>query len=271
MSRKKGSAPFSLFAFQDAITSVCGVVVLITLLLAVQLTTRAIDEEELNVESNAQRVQEIRREAEERRQAIKTLEETQVLSDVDRDVAALSASDLEARKERVESRLESARQESARLRREIDDAKKLEGPDSDVRKKIDELREKNRLTQDELKAIEAKSNEPIDENVVLFSYSESAKEKPWFVDISGSAIVAHPTAEGETTQEFASDEEFLKWAKRRSRNREYFVLIVRPSGAAFNDVVSMELEDVGFKIGIDLVGENRKLEFMAVRGKGASR
>ncbi|MBP5620646.1 MAG: hypothetical protein J6X44_01395 [Thermoguttaceae bacterium] len=271
MSRKKSSAPFSLFAFQDAITSVCGVVVLITLLLAVQLTTRAIDEEE-NVESNARRVQEIREESEARRQAIKTLEETQILSDVDADLAGLSASDLEARKERVESRLESAKQESERMRREIDDAKKLEGPDSEVSKKIDELREKNRQTQDELKAIDAKSNEPIDENVVLFSYSESAKEKPWFVDISGAKIVAHPTAEGETTQEFAAPDEFLKWAKRRSRNREYFVLIVRPGGAAFNDVVSMELEDVGFKIGIDLVGENRKLEFMAVpEKKGAIR
>ena len=97
MSRKKSSAPFSLFAFQDAITSVCGVVVLITLLLAVQLTTRAIDEEE-NVESNARRVQEIREESEARRQAIKTLEETQILSDVDADLAGLSASDLEARK-----------------------------------------------------------------------------------------------------------------------------------------------------------------------------
>ena len=158
------------------------------------------------------------------------------------------------------------------MRREIDDAKKLAGPDSEVSKKIDELREKNRQTQDELKAIDAKSNEPIDENVVLFSYSESAKEKPWFVDISGAKIVAHPTAEGETTQEFAAPDEFLKWAKRRSRNREYFVLIVRPGGAAFNDVVSMELEDVGFKIGIDLVGENRKLEFMAVpEKKGAIR
>ena len=41
MSRKKQGAPFSLFSFQDAVTATTGVVVLITLLLAIQLASRA--------------------------------------------------------------------------------------------------------------------------------------------------------------------------------------------------------------------------------------
>ncbi len=40
MRKKKSQAPFSLFAFQDAIASVCGLVVLITLILAVELTQK---------------------------------------------------------------------------------------------------------------------------------------------------------------------------------------------------------------------------------------
>ncbi len=271
MSRKSKGSPFSLFAFQDAITSVCGVIVLTTLLLAVELTRRSVDEDAPDVESNAARVREIRSETLARLQAIKTLEETQIIPSADVGSSGLSKAELEERASRVESRLESAKKEGERLKQELEEAKKLEEPDSDLSKKIDELREKNRLARDEIKAIEAESNEPVDENVVLFSYSEAAKEKPWFVDISGAKIVARPTLEGEETQEFESPDEFLKWARRRSKAKEYFVLIVRPSGAASNDVVSMVLEDAGFKIGIDLVGENRRLEFMAVRDKGAKR
>jgi len=40
MGRKKGGSPFSLFSFQDIITCVSGIIILITLILAVELTQR---------------------------------------------------------------------------------------------------------------------------------------------------------------------------------------------------------------------------------------
>ena len=57
MSRKQKGAPFTLFAFQDAMTSVCGVVVLITLLLALQLTRAAV--EDVREIENAKKAQEL--------------------------------------------------------------------------------------------------------------------------------------------------------------------------------------------------------------------
>lgn len=272
MRRSQKGQPFTLFSFQDIMTSVCGIVVLITLLLALELTRRSLDEEEISFESNARRVQEIRKETEERRQAIKALEETQILSVQTTDPTGLSAAELQERMDRVESRLESARNERARLQKELDEAKKVVDSNEDVQKKIDELREERKRNEETIKAAQAKAKEPLDANVVLFSYYESAREKPWFVDISGSKIIAIPTIEGEETQEFPDPYEFLQWARRRSRTREYFVLVSRPSGAAANDVLSYQLEDIGFKIGLDLIGEDRALEFMAVQEpKGAKR
>ena len=45
MRRSQKGQPFTLFSFQDIMTSVCGIVVLITLLLALELTRRSLDEE----------------------------------------------------------------------------------------------------------------------------------------------------------------------------------------------------------------------------------
>ena len=63
MSRKKGGAPFSLFAFQDAITSVCGVVVLVTLMLALALTQRVVTESESSTVAKS-KVDEVRAQVE---------------------------------------------------------------------------------------------------------------------------------------------------------------------------------------------------------------
>ena len=60
MSRKRKGAPFSLFAFQDAITSVCGVVVLITLMLALELTRRVADDTPEQNDPVAAQVKELR-------------------------------------------------------------------------------------------------------------------------------------------------------------------------------------------------------------------
>ena len=57
MSRSQKGAPFTLFAFQDAMTSVCGVVVLITLLLALQLTRAAV--QDVHEIENAKKAQEL--------------------------------------------------------------------------------------------------------------------------------------------------------------------------------------------------------------------
>ena len=268
MRRSQKGQPFTLFSFQDIMTSVCGIVVLITLLLALELTRRSLDEEEISFESNARRVQEIRKETEERRQAIKALEETQILSVQTADPTGLSAAELQERMDRVESRLESARNERA-SQKELDEAKKVVDSNEDVQKKIDELREERKRNEETIKAAQAKAKEPLDANVVLFSYYESAREKPWFVDISSSKIIAIPTIEGEETQEFPDPYEFLQWARRRSRTREYFVLVSRPSGAAATTSSPINLK-ISDKIGLDLLA-GTSARNMAVQSRRAKR
>ena len=270
-SRKKG-APFSLFAFQDAITSVCGVVVLITLLLAVQLTSRTI-ESELETEpddSLAERAAELREEIAEAREALDAVPTPRISFDASKPYAGLSAVDLRAKVSELDARLESARAELERAKSELPREESGAPSEEESTKELAALREELKRAEEEASAAKKSAREPLDENVVLFSFPEEASETPWFVDISGTRIVATPAKKGEEIKRFEKTDEFLTWAKTRPNKREYFVLIVRPSGAGAYDEISAGLDAAGRKTGVDLVAETRELRFVpsAVREEG---
>ena len=75
MRRRRSGSPFSLFSFQDAITSVCGVIVLITLLMALDLTRRATEETAPSAVAR-ERVEETERRIEELRNNLSSVQAT---------------------------------------------------------------------------------------------------------------------------------------------------------------------------------------------------
>ena len=62
-------------------------------------------------------------------------------------------------------------------------------------------------------------------------------------------------------KEFRDASDFIRWARTRPTNVEYFVLIARPSGAAVYSEINGELTAAGYQIGVDFIGETRELEF----------
>ena len=152
-SRKKG-APFSLFAFQDAITSVCGVVVLITLLLAVQLTSRTI-ESELETEpddSLAERAAELREEIAEAREALDAVPTPRISFDASKPYAGLSAVDLRAKVSELDARLESARAELERAKSELPREESGAPSEEESTKELAALREELKRAEEEASA-----------------------------------------------------------------------------------------------------------------------
>ena len=120
MSRKRKGAPFSLFAFQDAITSVCGVVVLITLMLALELTRRVADDTPEQNDPVAAQVKELRAKIAAEREDIEALESAapDAGDAVDPQTAGFSLAEVQTNFENVQKRLEAAKAEEARLRNE---------------------------------------------------------------------------------------------------------------------------------------------------------
>lgn len=267
MSRKKVGAPFSLFAFQDAITSVCGVVVLVTLLLALALTQRVVTESETSTVAKS-KVDEVRAQVEKLQNDLDELnarvEET---SAVDSAGIGKSVSEVKAQLANAKKRLDGAKEESARLDRKLDALASQKASFADMEKRIEELK---RLIEERLAQAAEKAAEEFDsQESAVYAFSDNVRERPWYVEVSGSKIVAHGSADNSETHSFETPFSFSTWAQTRPSGTEYFVLIVRPSGARNFDFIVVELEDYGYRYGIDLISESRPLMFLnESRGKG---
>ncbi len=266
MSRKKSGAPFSLFAFQDAITSVCGVVVLVTLMLALSLTQRVTVESESSDVAKS-KVEEVRALVEKLQNDLDELN-AHVVETATIDTAGIgkSVSEVKAQLANAKKRLNGAQEESAKLDQKLKELETRKASFADVEKRIEELK---RLIEKRLKEAAEKAAEEFNsQESVVYAFSDSVREKPWYVEFSGSTIVVHGSADRSESKTFNSPFAFVKWASTRPSASEYFVLIVRPSGARNFEFAVFELEKMHCRYGIDLIDESRPLMFLdGGRGK----
>ena len=267
MRRKKSQAPFSLFAFQDAISSVCGLVVLITLILALELTKKIVEEatEPPVAETD---VKKLNAEIATLKSNLATLEETTE----NWNATARQASRSQFSVSNAESKLRDAQK---LLDETIVENERLQQLAADVATsaRLDEFaarvqEQKNELAQidAEIAKREAVAQTPLSASV-FYSTTSSIRETPWIVEVAKGRIVARSLASTGATSgevnEFSArnfQSAFLTWARQRDQKTEYFVLLFRPSGVSMHDDLRNSLETAGYKIGVDLVGETQTIE-----------
>lgn len=264
MRRKKNQEPFSLFAFQDAIASVCGLVVLITLILALELTKKIVEEAAAPPPS-AIDVQKLTNEIATLKENLATIEETTR----NWNEAALAASQSEFSLEKAEKELAEAEERLAASLAENDRLQELNA-DADARSRLEELANDATNRRAELAELDAQiaqltaQNERKDDSSVFYTANESVREKPWLVDVAKTRIVARSLSTNDKTiAEFSGSDakrDFLSWASTRDNDVEYFILLFRPSGAPLHDDLRAALDKAEFKIGVDLVGETQTIE-----------
>lgn len=263
MSRSQKGAPFTLFAFQDAMTSVCGVVVLITLLLALQLTRAAV--QDVHEIENAKKAQELNAEIGKLRERLAIAEAPDDLSKFAAEAASLSRSEIEARLNSARERLKDAERERDELLKELAEDESLKKKTNEIAAETESLERKLEKTKDAEDAERENLNEAL-KGGVLYNFPNDGALQPWFVDISGARVIA---LSRKSRKEFRDASDFIRWARTRPTNVEYFVLIARPSGAAVYSEINGELTAAGYQIGVDFIGETRELEF--TRGEETER
>lgn len=278
MGRRKPAAAFSLFSFQDIITSVSAILILVMLLLTIELVTR-------------RRHQAATDPAVSRRQIAVTAETLERLAGrLREDVAARKAQrpsrslDM-ARAERdraqkeleaVMNRLDETRRarEAARARaaateneaaERVADTELLENLEQQIKENsretesLDEAnrREKDRQEKRQLEIADA----PRSGTELVFNAPADSTRRAWLVELSrdGVAVVL---LGGDRTERLGLDtgaaSRFSKWLGELSADGDYCLLLVRPS--ATDDVereVERRLTDAGIRLGIDLIGEDQ--------------
>jgi hypothetical protein len=264
MRRKRPSrVPISLFSFQDIITSVTAILLLLTLLLAFELIQRTAIARSTQPQQVAEKVTESLEDLEAELRQL----ESQLANQGD---AAMELA--KYNRQQIQQQVDSVDAEIARLQSEIRQLNALKqkfAEEESVRRLEQRAREKDRKRLADIREQQRRTQQEIEElqnsNRRFFRVPPVSGKVPWLVEIARSHIRVGQVGTQQTTQQFKASmltsacSSFLQWTKTVSPHSTYFVLAIRPSGArAYSDVLT-GLRAQGFDVGFEIIGENDAL------------
>ena len=249
--RRKRSAPFSLFAFQDIITSVTGIMLVITMLLALELlertdvappkATAAISKDlERSNESADREIGELEQRLQQQGERLS------VAAGLSVEQLRRQVSETEDANRRLRNRTRKLRQRDRRTQERVETTRRQQ---ESVRKRQDLLAEVVR--QIGSKRLQLKKLRQF--NRVFFNPAPGNPKKPWLVEISGRRMLVAESGVVRKPRSFVDVDTFMAWARQRQKRSEYFVLLLKPDGVELFREVKEGLEEAGFDLGFDLL------------------
>ncbi len=279
--RSLGSTRISFFAFQDIITSVSGILILITLILSTDLEQpqegRAVDADpelqrklmEILVQQRItdieiEDLQRILSEAETAPSIEKlTADITQLQTELERerrgkDAVSIQLTDKDSANEALDHRLgltklkvklESTRQETASVEREF----------QKVRTQTADLEGKLRAAEEKLQRLRIREGK-----VWMIPDRESTRKRAILATVGGNGVRLQQFDRPEELKEFPSksaEDDFEAYLNGIQAKDAYIVFLIRPSGiSVFKDLVEIARKR-GFDVGFDALEENREVLF----------
>ena len=258
MSRRgKNDPAFSLFAFQDIITSVTGIMILVTLILALELMERvassptqrtadaiegiesamhSVSQVEATITQNQLRIAELQARlanTTEQIGEVASVDQRGVQADVDdmHQMDTQLAADLRKLAERLS--------ETTRQKEQLDQQMQEFDPEA-VKQMLEDVKEKERQL-DEMK------------NRIIFNPTDGDAKVPWLVEVTSTGFTVAKTGVSAPPTTHASAAAFQAWAQNRDKSSEYFVLLVKPDGIANFERAQPQLRQLGFDVGYDLL------------------
>lgn len=256
--RRRPFQPFSLFSFQDIITSVAGVVILVTLILTLELIQAKRHSVADHTTAVARHLPDALADIQD---SVSAAEEQLKQRDAAlREAAPLSPRTLEGERldtdrqiQRLQAELEALEREATHLEQQrakrVDDRVEQQAAQDGV----EENRNEGRAIKGEVERLK-------NSNRVIYNPSKMSGKHAWLVEIDGSRfMVARAKTKMkpvvfEGYESPTTAETFLTWAAERDRQSEYFVLLIHPSGIEAYQTVQDRLKNLGFDVGFDLLG-----------------
>jgi len=231
------------------------------LILAVELTQRTISPADTVVEVAAESLDGAIAAAQ---QDIDELEEQlKALTGNAQRVAETMAPDLPRRKAVAAQQADRLRAETANLvaaaavrRKEHDrlQARRFDRRDDVQRLEAAKLRIER--AEDELNSIRTSKR-------LLFRPASGPSKRPWVVDFAASRILVGPLppplGPSPPPRQFTDTADVLAFCETLSPQRDYFLVLVRPTGAGDCDQLIDALRDKGFDIGFDLIAVDAEI------------
>ncbi|MDO5309624.1 MAG: hypothetical protein Q4G03_09070 [Planctomycetia bacterium] len=261
MRRGGSRSSISLFSFQDAITSVCGVVVLVTLMLAVELTKRVEDATSDSV-VDAQKVQQTQEAVAQLQARLQQAQEAEQ-DDPRWRLAGVTYKQAQYDLQRAQDALDAAKDANEQAKKELEELQSQREKNQDkvaarerVQTQLERLQDQTSRLKEQIATVVATTGRE-----VAFVYAADVSEKPWFVETAGTKLRVHDPEGLAPPCDYSSVKKFMSWAKTRKDRREFFVILARPSGVELAQELESELTQINARFGVDLLGENVAIRF----------
>ena len=265
MSRRGRSGPvISLFAFQDIITSVTAIVIVVTLFLALDLVQRkqgqASESPTVLAEELVARITALEGEL------AKLHKELDRSDDLVQQVASTSPAELRAEIIQRELAVEDLRQQ---LQRQQEREKRLQSQEKAVAAEqfdLSPLRQRVEQTIRETRELQGQLDQAKQEDRILFTLPRGSNKEGWIAVVDSGRITVAPLGRAARPQAFVSTGTFLKksaaeamveWIDRERLRSAYFLVLIRPSGPRTFDALEELLQSKSMSFGFDLIDAER--------------
>ncbi|MEK7675550.1 MAG: hypothetical protein AAB676_06935 [Verrucomicrobiota bacterium] len=285
--RANSGLRISFFAFQDIITSVTGILILVTLILTLYLNSSALLSETSATEPTplqrklAQSLEQVGRlnsQNESRQRNLATAAASPDTNRLQADIEALQQQITRASSSLAQAQSRFTRQQQAEREKETTlGLADLGQHAEEIKKDVQALCQTNQAVQAEIKELE-KKNQQVEARVEkakqgapqlwLVPEGEVSGKEPVLVTVSGTRIVCERFDKPEARKEMPAregDRLFTDLLNGLQPAKDYLVFYVRPSGIGLFKRCRNTARNAGFDVGYDAVEEDKQIHFTRPR------
>ncbi len=255
--RRSTQAAFSLFSFQDIITSITGIMILITLILAVELITRTLNAPPVQtaqqIETTEMSVKELQKDIANYRQKLEAKHDSyEDLPSLDRSELERISKGLQASAQRLHRDTRALRKKQTAKQKLLESSELQESQGREVKEK-----ELAKLKQQiaELEQQLAKLNKS---NRVFFQTGVQGKTM-WLIEVTTAGFAVAEIGVKSAPSLFTTVGALVNWLASLDVNSTAIYLTVKPSGVKNFELCKEEIEQRKFEIGFQVMGENQQV------------
>jgi hypothetical protein len=269
--RRKSASSISLFAFQDIITSVVGIFILIIICMILQLretrngsgTSMQSYRELLTIQKS------ISKESSHLSKSLSELTESLLQVKVgNRFSDQLAAEELESIERMLKERMTRAEEQLARItqkRAEVErERERLKMSQAALGPEMEELR----TIQEQVSRVEKEIKEIDTENPMVFLRKSINGRPLCILEVKKGKIDWTATTTGEKRSWTIPGERaaMLEWFTTAEACQWHFLILIKPSGAAEFEGIRKSLVSANINLGFDVIGENQAIRVAAEVG-----
>ena len=245
---KKSSSPMSLFALQDIVTAVTGIMILLTLLLSLEIVQKAESFPAQTTDGYSQ----LLKQKQELENHLRSLQEQRRRRSgrPPKPQPPQSSSELQRKISMMEKRIDGYRRQLALLEQTLQSRQK------DLEPKIDKKQKHLERQGEQLKQIQRKIQDL--QGRIIYQIDGKFSQTPWLIQVAANRIMVAPMRKKTRPQVFSTPGMFLQWVdQHRDPQADYFLVVIKPKGVKIYRQLRDELHKRGFDMGIDLIPEDK--------------